>query len=323
MTALPDYFIGPFAFALGFALTRASTCTVAATKRLVNYNKPDWVVGISIAVCWSGLTLLILGALFPDYATRSFSAPIDETLIAASIIMGIGAYLNNGCFIGSIGRISGGESSYLLAFAGLVVARTIGDGEIFAPLTGHLQAVHMPEIPQLFVWLWASVFVIGSCYGIVVALRKRQQAIMALCLMGVFAALVFVINPNWTYEAWIGRMVAGQGFSKGLQIEFAVLALFTGAILSRTLKGQFVLKPPELSRMALCFCGGILMGLGAIFVPGGNDTLLLWTIPSFALHGLVAYVTMVLTVAVIALIGKQYRKATDQSVSIDQSNMND
>jgi hypothetical protein len=34
------------------------------------------------------------------------------------------------------------------------------------------------------------------------------------------------------------------------------------------------------------------MGLGAWFVPGGNDQLLLWAVPGGSVSGLVAYVTM-------------------------------
>ncbi len=40
------------------------------------------------------------------------------------------------------------------------------------------------------------------------------------------------------------------------------------------------------------------MGIGASGVPGGNDTLLMWTIPGLALYGAVAYLVMIATIAI-------------------------
>ena len=39
------------------------------------------------------------------------------------------------------------------------------------------------------------------------------------------------------------------------------------------------------------------MGLGAAVVPGGNDTLLLWSIPGLTLRGGLAYAVMLATIA--------------------------
>lgn len=289
----------PFAFVLGFTLARASTCTVAATKRWVYKGKTDWFVGIMVAVSWSGVTLLVLKMLSLSQSAGSLTSPLSVTMFVAAIIMGLGAYLNNGCFIGSIGRISGGDTTYLMSFVGLVMARIIGNHDIFVPLLEPQNQLREPVMALAIRWLLLVLFVTLSGYGIVRALRTQQQAIIALCFMGVFAALTYASNPGWSYEAWIGRVIGGQGVSGNLYIELAILALFSGAIISRILNGNFAFRAPNLPKMILCFFGGILMGLGAMFVPGGNDTLLLWAIPNFALHGLVAYLIMVLTVAAL------------------------
>ena len=49
------------------------------------------------------------------------------------------------------------------------------------------------------------------------------------------------------------------------------------------------------------------MGFGARFAPGGNDTLLLWTIPSFVLYGFVCYATMVATVGLCVAFSRPRR----------------
>ena len=53
--------------------------------------------------------------------------------------------------------------------------------------------------------------------------------------------------------------------------------------------------------------GGFLMGIGASAVPGGNDVLLMWTIPGLTLYGLVAYLTMIGAIAIAMLIGKKFK----------------
>lgn len=291
-----------FAFILGFALSRASTCTVAATTRWVKTGKFDWLLGILIAVCWSAVTLFALRAMFPGQINSPPVVSINLTLFFASIVMGVGAFLNRGCFIGTIGRISSGELAYLMTFVGLAVARLLGEQDF-------LNATFNPELsPNAFamqpIVFWAAIFLFstGFIYSCVRIIQKRQQAIIALCVMGAFAALTYVSNPDWSYENWIGRIVNGQGFSDNYLIEFTVLALFMGAIVSSVLNGKFSLRIPNPSVMMMSFVGGILMGLGAKFVPGGNDTLLLWTIPNVAIHGFVAYITMVATVALLALL---------------------
>ena len=295
-----------FAFVLGFALSRASTCTVAATTRWVMTGKFDWLVGIIIAVCWSAVTLLVLGAIFPGQINAPSIVPINLTLFLASIVMGVGAFLNRGCFIGTIGRISSGELMYLMTFVGLVAARLLGEQEIlndnFNPeLSSNLLAIQ-PKVFWGAVFLFCAVF-IYSCVRII---RRRQRAIIALSVMGVFAALTFVSNPAWSYEDLIGNIVSGRGFSDNYLSEFTVLALFTGAIASSVFNGKFAFRIPSLAGMMMSFSGGLLMGLGAKFVPGGNDTLLLWTIPNIAIHGFVAYATMVATVALLVpLLGKR------------------
>lgn len=295
------YLIIIFAFVLGFALNRASTCTVAATTRWVTTGKFDWLLGILIAVCWSAVTLFILRELFPGQIVNPLVAPINPTLLMASILMGIGAYLNGGCFIGSIGRISSGNLSYLMTFAGLAFSRLLGNQGILLETFSQERSPNSLGMEPLVYWSAAFLFSAVFIYSCVRIFRKRQQAIIALCVMGVFAALTFVSNPDWSYEAWIGRVVSGQGLSDSYEIEFTVLALFVGAFMSSALNGKFALKTPSLLVMVTCFFGGSLMGLGALFVPGGNDTLLLWTIPNFAIHGFVAYTTMVATVAVLVL----------------------
>lgn len=300
-------FIVVFAFVLGFSLSRASTCTVAATTRLVIRGKPDWLIGIAIAVCVATVSLLVLKMSVPAQLPTARELPIDAVLVIASIGMGIGAWLNNGCFIGTIGRLTSGDSAYLMTFVGLVVARKISADWQLDSLPGlHFQMATLGTGSAVF-WGATGLAVAGAVYGLFRVVKNREQAILALCVMGLAAALTFASNPDWSYEAWVGRILSGKGLSQTLEIELTILALFAGATIGSVLNSKFSFQAPRLRRALLCFFGGILMGLGAIFTGGGNDTLLLWTIPNFVLHGLVAYAVMIATVAVLVLVKSKLR----------------
>jgi len=297
-----DYLILLPAFVFGFSLSRASTCTVAATRRLVRRGKPDWLIGIGVAVCTATACLLLLRFGLGVDVPNAHILPIGLVLVAAAIIMGVGAYLNDGCFIGSVGRLTSGDPSFLTTFLGLIAARHIVNQWQRDPSELLEFPISALMAEGTFFWVSALIGTFGAVYGVVRFARKREPAILALCIMGIAAVLTFALNPEWSYEAWIGRMLAGQGLSNGLQIELAILALFSGATISAILNFKFTPRWPRLKRALLCFVGGILMGLGAIFTAGGNDTLLLWTIPNFVLHGLVVYAVMVATVASLILI---------------------
>lgn len=286
-----------FAFALGFALSRASTCTVAATMRLVRHRKADWLIGIGVAVCWSAVTLALMNISLDGAAPTHGTVPISGALLLASVVMGLGAYLNKACFIGSVGHISSGNLSFLATFVGLVAARGLTDqwqvGEVLAqelmPNTLAEQAVYSYGL--------GAIFLAGFVYGVFRVIQRRQQAMIALCAMGISAAFVFSMAPDWSYEAWIGRILGGNGLSDRFTIELAISGLFLGATISSMRNGRFELKGPALKTTLMCFTGGLFMGFGAKYAPGGNDTLLLWTIPNFVLYGVISYGLMVATVA--------------------------
>ena len=63
-----------------------------------------------------------------------------------------------------------------------------------------------------------------------------------------------------------------------------------------------MLKWPTIRTIVRRTLGGILMGLGALLIPGGNDTLLMIGFPMGAWQAALAYVLFVATLA--ALIAK-------------------
>jgi len=293
------------AFVLGFALSRASTCTVAATMRLVTLRRVDWLLGIAVAVSWSAIAIYALRLTFPSTTAAPDAFGINATLVIASIVMGAGAWLNSGCFVGSIGHISSGNVSFVATFAGLATARLFENTDQLMGLAPMQSSERLTSASGVQYWTLFAVFALLLGWSMWRILKRRQQAIIALSAMGVAAAVVYSLQPDWSYEALIGRMVNGQDVRDNLVILLAVIGLFSGATISAMLNNRFQLRHSGMRATILSFLGGLLMGIGAQFVPGGNDTLLLWVIPGFALHGLASYLIMVATVAVLIMLGRK------------------
>jgi len=297
------------AFILGFALARASTCSVAATMRLIEEGKPDWLFGLFIATSWSGITLLLLTTVFSSDPATPGNFLIGWQLFFGAALMGMGAVLNQACFIGSVGRISTGNLSYLLTFAGLASAKKLGTiPEISRTLEATPIEGSVPWSDVLF-WLMIALFVLTIAISLRRLVLARNEATVALVVIGVAAALIYAAKPDWGYEHMLDNLVNYRGFSSGFLLEFTVLALFVGAIFSSMLRDRFHPHFSGLVPSFMHFIGGLFMGLGANAVPGGNDSLVLWVIPSSALHGIIAYAVMLVVVALLIITMRRFSVA--------------
>src|SRR5258708_36460367 len=83
-----------------------------------------------------------------------------------------------------------------------------------------------------------------------------------------------------------------------------------GAVLSAWLGSSFRWVTPRPRRVVQHVVGGVLMGIGARAVPGGNDLLLLWVIPSLAVYGVVAYLVTTATIATVHVTATMLRSNT-------------
>ncbi|MEL6874143.1 MAG: YeeE/YedE thiosulfate transporter family protein [Pseudomonadota bacterium] len=296
-------YVVPLAFILGFALGRAATCTVAATQRWIMDGKTDWLFGLLIVASWAALVLFAL-VEFTGRAHIPLDIRITGQLFFGAALMGLGAMINRGCFVGTVGYIGTGKFSYILSFVGLAIAFWLARSDVlnlfgpveFLPRTPVAESLTKQIALGLF-----SLLCLVSLWMIVV---KRQKVYIALIAIGVSAATIYGTRPEWAYTAQLNSFLQGQGLSVGKTIELAVIALFGGAIFSSWLKDRF---KPQLGswKFALAnLSGGFLMGIGASAVPGGNDILLMWTIPGLTLYGVVAYLVMITAIAVAMLFGK-------------------
>ena len=77
------------------------------------------------------------------------------------------------------------------------------------------------------------------------------------------------------------------------------VSMFAGSSVSARLRTRrFMLTWPTINNILRSTLGGILMGLGALLIPGGNDTLLMIGFPLGAWQAALAYALLVASLSV-------------------------
>lgn len=294
---------------LGFVLARANTCTVASVERWVVGGKPDWLAGLAVATAASGATLAILDAAgvtmhgFPTRLMPGWGA------VAGGALIGLGALANGACMLGSISQLGRGNANYLLTLAGMAGSLTL------APVLGGVWGgapVPAAAVPAEHFMAGRSAPLIAVVFGAVMlpalyrGIQKREPMWFYLIATGTLGGLLFALNPGWSYLAAIGRGMRGEWGGTALIANAAALCLFAGATVSLWLRDRLDLKRIALGPGLGCLAGGMTMGTGAQLVPGGNDTLLLWTVPGLAWYGALAYLSMMAVIAAV-LYARRWR----------------
>lgn len=122
---------------MGFAIQRGATCTVVAVYEWVSKRRVTRLVSMLEASLLVAAGLLIaqgwgwLGDVPPGFA-------VSWATIAGSMLLGIGAFINQGCVFGAIARLGSGELVYLISpvgfYVGCVIATNALPGWLAVPL---------------------------------------------------------------------------------------------------------------------------------------------------------------------------------------------
>lgn len=304
------------ALVLGFVAQRSFLCTVANVERFVVRRRADGLLGLVVAVCWAATVLLVLAWALPEQVRLPGEHAVSWTLVAGGLVLGVGSAVNGGCFVGSIVRIGSGDLNFLATLVGIGLGLRWMPELWPAPVGWAAQpmARHLATGSVGYVVLWLALLITGVARLLAEkrrgrlwqpTWRGRWPRVLALALTGAVAGLMYARNPDWSYAIAIEAVAVPEKAPGGLATLLAPVALFAGAVISARLGGNFRLARPTLKGLARGLMGGMLMGAGAQLVPGGNDTLLLWSMPGLTLYGVVAYAAMVAAIALVMLPGRR------------------
>ncbi len=288
-------------FALGLALARVSLCAVAALQQLIDARQYDGLLRLLLATSGAGVTLLLLAGLVPGQVLLPGEMAALAGAVAGGLLLGLGALVNGGCYLGSVLYLGSGNLNFLLTLVGIA-----GGEFLSAAATG----VALPAAASLRMSMGPAWIAGVAGFSLVIAFvlfRARGRERWLASGAGLLAGLVYARHPGWSYGTVLDSLAQGHFARMDWTMNLAALLLFAGACSGAWLTGRFRLQWPSPGRSLRCLAGGMIMGFGAARVPGGNDLLLLWAIPGLTIYGALAYGSMLLLIAAGLLLGQRWR----------------
>jgi hypothetical protein len=262
--------------------------------------------------------LLGLAWIRPDAVRLPIEHGVSWLLIGGGLLMGAGSALNGGCFVGSIVRIGSGDLNFLATLIGIGVGLRLMDAFASQFVPGDADVIRREAAGSLgYAVAWLTFLAVGIGAAAVAWRRNGVQGLtlhgrwprsLTLSATGILAGLMFARNPDWTYATTIEALAYADRAPIGWPPLIAPIALFLGAMSSSHASGRFRLQLLRPAGALRCLSGGVLMGIGAGFIPGGNDTLLLWAIPGLTIYGTVAYAVMASSIAVAMVAARGIQK---------------
>jgi Sulphur transport len=307
--------------AMGFAIQRGGTCTVAAVDELLSERRAHRLAAMLEASLWvaGGLALAQLmhlaGSMPAGHAVTVWT-------IAGGALLGLGAWVNRACVFGAVARLGSGEWAYAITPLGFYIG-CLSVSTLFArpaaealaagsPLFG-AAAVFGPLFVAYALWrVWPTVRALRGP-GHAALLRQTIWAPHAATIViGVSFVITLLLAGRWAYTDVLADLAQAMGDpSAGSGLPWLplglLLALFAGALLGGVTAGRWRHTPVSAMLLLRCFGGGVLMGWGSLLIPGSNDGLILIGIPLLRPYAWLAFASMVVVIAAALLAQARLR----------------
>lgn len=293
-------------FLAGYATQRGSTCAVSAAQEIVETRRATRLAGFMLCAFIS-LGVMALVHLAGWQSAHIVKEPsLASVILLGGILFGAGAYLNGRCAFGTIARLGSGELARVGTLLGFLVGSGIGSYL-------HMGIGSMKSASPLYqlsakAMLIAAILGLASMAAIVRRGRPHENAgwstLRAMTVIGLANGALLLLAQGWSYTSLLMSLANGTidaiGW-RGLLFVTLIGGAVTGAVRGRT----FRLGAGTRRQWLFTVSGGCLMGLGANFIPGGNDRMLMLGLPMLLPNLIAAYAVMMVTlVALVATIGR-------------------
>jgi uncharacterized protein len=285
-------------FVLGFALNHGSICTIIATTELVSEKRSARFIALVECAVWAALVYAILET---SPTMQQGWSPLGF-LVPGALLLGIGTYVNGACVFGSVGHFGNGNLDFGFTFLAIFAVSYIES--LFGLLPD--QPPVSSSVP-LGPVLLAIALLATLGLRLSVSLRSEshfRRLALAMGAIGITFTILAVLAPRFSITASVGSIVS-------IPLAGAVISvcMFGGSLVAARFRNErFMLEWPTIRNIVRRTLGGVLMGLGALLIPGGNDTLLMIGFPMGAWQAALAYLLFVASLAaLIARFGSMAR----------------
>ncbi|MCU0919733.1 MAG: YeeE/YedE family protein [Burkholderiaceae bacterium] len=303
----------PVAFGAGWAAQRASLCNVRAAADWIEHRDGRMLGTLLRASLWATVAT---GAFWAaGVAAPALSAPLGLAgALLGGLLFGLGAAMNRGCSLSTLIRLAEGQWALLLTLAGFGLGAWLASRALPQTATGLFSRASSP-----LAWPgWATTgpwWLLLAAWGLYDA-RRCRSAIrqdplhnawwrrpawplqQVAWVFGLAGAAMYGAYGAWTYTNLLRLEATGQPVAAaGLQLVL-VTAMVAGMGVAARRSGAWSLRGPEsLGALGRHLLGGMMMGVGSMAIPGGNDSVLLAWLPALSVDGVAAYLGIVLGIA--------------------------
>lgn len=324
---------------LGFAVHRASVCTVRAVAEMTHSRTGYMLASIGKSAMWVFAITIPVFLLVPQTASSISGWQLTYTAILGGLLFGVGAGINGACAYATMARMVDGEVGMMITVGGFVIGVAI-----FIVLVGS-NVVQRPQpapglVPEL---LWIAPVIGGALllwaiYELVrlwrtrppgstlrdMVLAKQYRLSSAALLIGLASGTIFLLFGSPGYTTTLQQVIESHFGTRPPPAygRWIVLgAVLFGMLASTWQRKSFRIDWRPRWSWSRNIAGGILMGLGTALLPGGNDALVLYGIPSLSPHAIPAYLALILGIFVAlmtmrAIFGIEMRVACRKDIYI-------
>jgi len=278
---------------MGMAIQRGATCMVAAVDEAIGQRRYRRALALGEAALWVG-GLIAVAQLAGAIRMAPAQYPTVGLTVAGGVLLGLGAWINRACVFGAVARIGSGQWAYLATPLGFFLGCLI-------PIAAAPAAMGDAQ-PFAHAWPVALAFGLLALWRLAQAARAPDplghlwHPHRATLLIAITFVTTMLTVGFWAYTDALAALAHSKDARLGLRGAM-VLALLGGAIVGGWAAGKIRPEPIRAAAIVRCLCGGALMGLGGMLVPGSNDGLIMVGLPFLRPYAWVAVVTMTATIA--------------------------
>jgi hypothetical protein len=268
------------AFLIGWVSQRMGMCLVNASALLLK-RRPTLFV--SLVSC--GLFGLLLA---PAYGLLGVSQPLFTPQVAYPLLMGggllfgIASVLNDGCSVGTLTKLACGNINKAFTVVGWVLGIVLWYTLNMLP---EHKIILMPSISSSHYLLTIGVVLMALLF--LASVHGDKHLVLSSMLLGALTGALYTFEPQWTPSVFFYNLsqmfwMPEQTFISGRRIAIFVM-LLVGMCSFTLYRNTFSYQPFDLSKASTHLLSGILMGIGASMMLGGNDSQILLVFPTLNL----------------------------------------
>lgn len=298
-------------FLIGYASQRSGVCMVRAMREVIDKRRFHRLAGFALAASCAMVVMGLANWLGAEpFMTLQGTAP-DGLSVAGGVLFGLGSILAGHCAMGLLAGLTQGElwragSIAAMFAAALLLGPSMSSAALMlpprapvpSPLTGHV----------------GLALTLGGTLGLAAATyihrrigwnrpRGGWSPLIAMGVVGTASGLLFALDRQWVYTSRIAEIAYGRSWA--LSAVFGLAALIAGMTGATITGGTFRLRRGAGRQWLRAVGGGLLMGVGATLVPGGNDAMLFTGVPLLLPNLLAGYASFTATLALALLVRRQ------------------